>query len=133
MAFSGLFLSASFSPGIASHNSLSSLKARVAAVGTLQINEAESDTNDSDTPRDGATVYKTSCATCHTSGVANAPVLGNVDDWGKRIEQGIDTLVEHAIQGFSGSSGTMPAKGGNASLSDDAVTAAVQFMFDQVK
>ena len=36
----------------------------------------------------------------------------------------MDTLFDHAINGFKG----MPAKGGNASLSDEAVEAAVEYM-----
>ncbi len=119
----------------ANHKSPESLEARISAVGTLNIGAAsmKSSTSDPAASEDGETVYSTTCATCHGSGVAGAPILGEMDDWTDRMEGGIDTLVEHAIQGFTGQSGVMPPKGGNAALSDNAVTAAVQFMVDQVQ
>jgi cytochrome c5 len=76
----------------------------------------------------GESVYKKTCALCHSSGVAGAPIPGNKDEWGPRIEQGKDTLYKHAIEGFTGSKGMMPARGGAATLSDDDVKAAVDFM-----
>ena len=133
VVFSLLFLSASFSPASANHNSAVSLEARVAAIGTLQIAEAGTATDEDDTDdfEDGETVYDATCATCHDNGVAGAPIVGEIDDWAERIEQGIEVLTEHALQGFTGASGIMPAKGGNPALSDDAITAAVEFMVDQ--
>ena len=50
---------------------------------------------------------------------------------GPRIAQGKDTLYKHAIEGFTGAKGMMPARGGGASLTDDEVKAAVDFMADQ--
>lgn len=76
----------------------------------------------------GADVFKKTCAMCHQTGVAGAPKLGDKADWGPRIAQGKDTLYKHAIEGFNGSKGAMPAKGTNPSLSDDEVKATVDFM-----
>ena len=76
----------------------------------------------------GESVYKKTCALCHSSGVAGAPIPGNKDEWGPRIAQGNDTLYKHAIEGFTGEKGMMPARGGAATLSDDDVKAAVDFM-----
>lgn len=73
---------------------------------------------------DGKGTYGASCAACHASGAAGSPKLGDKGAWKKRIAQGMDTLFDHAINGFKG----MPAKGGNASLSDEAVEAAVKYM-----
>ena len=77
---------------------------------------------------DGKATYDASCAACHGMGVAGAPKLGDKADWGPRIAQGNDTLYEHAIKGYTGKKGVMPAKGGNVSLSDAAVKAAVDHM-----
>ncbi|MCP2936072.1 c-type cytochrome, partial [Salmonella enterica subsp. enterica serovar Typhimurium] len=44
--------------------------------------------------------------------------------WSSRIATGLDALVKSAING----KGAMPAKGGNASLSDDEITRAVAYM-----
>ena len=68
------------------------------------------------------------CAMCHQTGAAGAPKLGDKADWGPRLAQGKDTLYKHALEGFNGNKGAMPAKGGNPSLSDDDVKAAVDFM-----
>lgn len=76
----------------------------------------------------GADVFKKTCAMCHQTGVAGAPKLGDKADWGPRIAQGKDTLYKHAIEGFNGQKGAMPAKGGSPSLSDDDVKAAVDFI-----
>lgn len=79
----------------------------------------------------GKSVYGKTCAMCHAAGVAGAPKPGDKADWAPRIAQGKDTLYKHAIEGFTGSKGMMPARGGGASLSDDEVKAAVDFMADQ--
>ena len=73
----------------------------------------------------------TSCAACHAAGIAGAPALGDAASWSTRIAQGIDTLYSHAIKGFQGSTGFMPAKGGNTALSDESVRAAVDYMVEK--
>lgn len=78
----------------------------------------------------GDQVYQQSCAMCHTTGVAGAPKIGDAGAWSDRIAQGVDMLYDHAINGFQGSAGVMPAKGGNTALSDDAVRAAVDHMIE---
>jgi len=82
---------------------------------------------------DGEAVYKKTCKKCHHYGVAGAPKPGDKADWAARGKQGFDTLVEHAVKGFRGSKATMPAKGGNTSLTDAEVKSAVQYMVDQSK
>jgi cytochrome c len=56
--------------------------------------------------------------------------VGDVAGWVDRIGQGMDTLNDHAVNGYQGSNGVMPAKGGNMSLSDDDVINAVAFMVE---
>ncbi len=77
----------------------------------------------------GKAVYENTCAACHSSGVLGAPPIGDQKAWKERIAQGMQTLYDHAIHGFQ----QMPAKGGNPSLSDDQVKAAVQYMVDRSK
>ena len=79
----------------------------------------------------GKSVYGKTCAMCHAAGVAGAPKPGDKADWGPRIAQGKDTLYKHALEGFTGNKGMMPARGGAATLGDDEVKAAVDFMADQ--
>ena len=82
---------------------------------------------------DGQATYESSCQVCHAAGVAGAPKLGDKEAWAARIEQGVDVLVGHAINGFQGQAGYMPPKGGNMSLSDDDVKAAVEYMLQSVQ
>jgi cytochrome c5 len=77
----------------------------------------------------GKKTYSSICVACHGSGIPNIPQLGDAATWAPRIEQGKDTLYAHAIDGYTGKSGMpMPAKGGNPSLSDDDVKAAVDYI-----
>lgn len=80
---------------------------------------------------DGAQTYNQACVACHGAGIAGAPATGDAGAWTDRIGQGMDVLYEHAIDGYQGSAGFMPPKGGNMSLSDEAVRAAVDYMVAQ--
>ncbi|MBV8633858.1 MAG: cytochrome c5 family protein [Burkholderiaceae bacterium] len=81
----------------------------------------------------GEHVFKATCVMCHGTGAGGAPLFGSKDDWAPRIAQGKDTLYTHALHGFTGAKGTMPPKGANASLADDDVKAAVDYMVSKVK
>jgi cytochrome c5 len=81
----------------------------------------------------GEDIYKQTCFACHAAGVAGAPKLGDKAAWGPRIAQGNDTLYTHSIKGFQGKVGMMPPKGGNMTLSDADVKAAVDYMVAQSK
>lgn len=81
----------------------------------------------------GEKIFKGTCAMCHQTGAAGAPIVGNKDDWGPRIAQGAPTLYDHALKGFTGKKGAMPAKGANPSLSDDDVKAGVDYMVSKAK
>ena len=80
---------------------------------------------------DGAVIYDNLCAACHKAGVGGAPML-TAAGLGARASVGKDTLHKHAIEGYTGSAGVMPAKGGNPALTDDQVKATVDGMLDQV-
>jgi cytochrome c5 len=66
---------------------------------------------------------------CHAAGLAGAPKAGDAAAWKARVAQGVPTLHDHAINGIR----AMPAKGGNPSLSDAEVKAAVDYLVAQVK
>jgi len=72
----------------------------------------------------GEQVYQQVCAACHTAGVLNAPKRGDAAAWEPRLAKGIDALYTSSINGI----GAMPAKGGRADVSDDAIKAAVDYM-----
>lgn len=77
---------------------------------------------------DGKKIFGNVCSMCHAAGVAGAPKPGDKADWGPRIAQGKDMLYKHAIEGFTGAKGMMPARGGSATLKDEEVKAAVDYM-----
>lgn len=84
----------------------------------------------------GQSVYSASCASCHTAGIMGAPKTGVKANWTSRLAQGMATIVKKSIDGYSGeykgSKTFMPAKGGNADLTDKQVGDAVAYMVKQV-
>ena len=83
--------------------------------------------------RDGQQVYRATCVACHDAGIAGAPKLGDKSQWAKHIAKGLDTLYASAVNGVQGSTGAMPAKGGNPALSNAEVRAAVDYMVARSK
>jgi cytochrome c5 len=78
---------------------------------------------------DGKKVYDTTCTACHATGVAGAPKLGDRTAWAPRIKTGTEALYASVLKG----KGAMPPKGGNASLDDGEVKAAVDFIVSNAK
>ncbi len=81
----------------------------------------------------GDEVYNTTCVACHGSGLAGAPKFGDKAAWSARIAQGNDTLHQHALEGYTGKAGVMPAKGGMTSVTDASIIAAVDYMVGKSK
>lgn len=82
---------------------------------------------------DGKKVFEGTCSVCHGAGIAGAPKFGDKAAWAPRIAQGTATLYNHALNGLTGKGGVMPPKGGNTSLSDAEVKAAVDYMVAAAK
>ncbi|WP_414812781.1 c-type cytochrome [Neisseria animaloris] len=83
---------------------------------------------------EGKKIFESVCMVCHNANslIPNVPRITNNADWAPRIKQGKEILFKHAIEGFTGKQGgVMPPKGGNSSLSDDEVKAAVTYMVNQ--
>ena len=78
---------------------------------------------------DGKKIYDSSCMACHATGAAGAPKVGDKAAWQPRIAQGMDTLVNHAINGIR----AMPPKGTCATCSDADLRAAVEYMVSESK
>jgi cytochrome c5 len=81
----------------------------------------------------GQEVFAMACVVCHGSGVAGAPKLGDAAAWKARIAQGETVLHQHALQGYQGTAGFMPPKGGRTDLSDQSVINAVDHMVSNSK
>jgi cytochrome c5 len=82
-------------------------------------------------PMTGPQVYNSACTICHGTGVGGAPVTGDAEAWAPRLAQGMDVLIRHSIEGFTGDAGYMPPKGGRVDLSDDEVIGATEYMIEQ--
>lgn len=77
----------------------------------------------------GKTVYDSTCMACHAAGVANAPKTGDKAAWAPRLKAGVEALYASSLKGKN----AMPPKGGNLSLADADVKAAVDYMVSTVK
>ena len=82
---------------------------------------------------DGKKIFESTCTVCHGAGIAGAPKVGDKAQWAPRIAEGMPALYTHAIAGFTGKGGVMPPKGGNLSLSDADIKAAVDYMVAAAK
>lgn len=96
------------------------VRARIQPYGTsLAI-----DPNVPHVDRTGEVVYTEVCASCHGSGALGSPKFKDAGAWAKRNAQGYNTLLTHAMKGFN----KMPARGGDADLTDQEVANAVVHM-----
>ena len=78
------------------------------------------------TPYTGEQLVQKVCSGCHATGMLNAPKIGNKAEWAKRqsANGGLAGLVTAAIKGKN----SMPARGGDPSLSDAEIKAAIEIM-----
>ena len=76
---------------------------------------------------DGQKTYQSSCQSCHASGVAGSPKLGDKAAWAPRIATGVDAMLAVAIKG----KGAMPPRGACAACTDDDLKAAIEYMVSQ--
>lgn len=45
--------------------------------------------------------WSRSCALCHITGEAGAPVVGDTAEWQRRLEQGEEAIINNVIEGFN--------------------------------
>ncbi len=78
------------------------------------------------TPADAklAEVYERSCVSCHAVADTSAPLTGDRESWAPRMAQGMDTLVDHVIEGYGG----MPPLGLCMECEPDQFQALIEFM-----
>jgi cytochrome c5 len=83
-------------------------------------------------PTSGKDLFEQTCSACHGAGIAGAPKAGDKAAWASHIAKGLPTLYDHALHGFTGTTGTMPAKGGRTDVPDAMVEQAVNYMVSLV-
>ncbi len=74
--------------------------------------------------RTGEQVYNEVCSSCHGTGALGSPKFKDAVAWSKRIAQGYETLLTHALKGID----KMPPRGGDPDLTDLEVARAVVYM-----
>ena len=77
-------------------------------------------------PKSGEEVYNTSCMSCHATGAAGAPKLGDAAAWAPRIAAGMDSMLANATNGLN----AMPPKGLCMACSDEELQGAIQYIVD---
>lgn len=80
-------------------------------------------------PRSGRQIYDLHCRACHGKGTQGAPMPGDGYEWGRRRQQGVESLLVHAINGFG--RGLMPPRGGCGNCSDAELRAAILYMLER--
>lgn len=75
----------------------------------------------------GENLYNAACVACHSTGVANAPKLGDSAAWQPLIDRGMDAMMEVTLNG----KGAMPPRGGT-SADEETLRAAVEFMINRL-
>ena len=98
------------------------IKKRLAPIGAVYLEGEKVAVAAPTGPRSGEQVYQAACFACHGTGALGAPK--SADDWAPRIANGMDTLLDHAINGFN----AMPPKGTCMDCSDEEISAAIDFM-----
>ena len=84
-------------------------------------------------PKDGAALYDAVCKTCHATGLVGSPKFGDHAAWAPRIAKGKPALYDHALKGYTGAAGVMPAKGGRIDLSDELIREGVDFLVSKAQ
>ena len=75
----------------------------------------------------GELTYRRFCFSCHASGAAGAPRVGQASAWEERVAQGMDVMLRHTIEGMPG----MPARGMCRQCSDEELRDAISYMVER--
>ena len=74
-----------------------------------------------------AALYQRSCFACHATAASNAPLTGDAQAWAPRMAQGMDTLINHVVDGYKG----MPPMGLCMDCNSDDFEKLILFMAQQ--
>jgi cytochrome c5 len=90
---------------------------RLQKVGAVEIRDANREM------KSGEQVFKAQCASCHATGAAGSPKLGDAGVWAPRLKTGFDSLLTSALKGKNG----MPAQSGGE-FEEFEISRAVVYM-----
>ena len=75
-------------------------------------------------PLSGQEVYDRFCFACHATGVAEAPLFQDAEQWAPRLEKGMDELVRTSFAGL----GAMPPMGTCMNCSEEEMVSAIRYL-----
>ncbi len=78
-------------------------------------------------PKSGEEVYNSACMSCHGTGAAGAPKLGDAAAWAPRIAAGMDSLLANATNGLN----AMPPMGLCMACSQEELQGAIEYMVEK--
>ena len=79
----------------------------------------------------GESLYTANCSGCHDTGRANTPPFSNTTYWQQRRALPYDQLLQHSIQGYTGSYGIHPPRGGYPAMTDEEVKLAMDYLLER--
>lgn len=85
---------------------------------------ATADLSPRTSPKAVRELYLQTCHSCHESGVGGAPRTGDSAAWAPRLEKGMDTLVDNAVNGYR----AMPPRGLCFDCSEAEFAALIRYM-----
>lgn len=105
-----------------------SIQKRIAPVGQIRTAAVEATAGETTAaaPKSAQELYEGICASCHATGVAEAPKTDDAAEWAKRGEVGVDALVATVVSG----KGAMPPNGGSA-YSESEIKTVVEWLLGQ--
>ncbi len=93
------------------------------SVATAEVESVAFDDNQTLTARQ-TQMWAASCALCHVNGNAGAPVVGIAEHWQPRVAKGMQTLLQHTLEGFN----SMPPLGYCMACETQDFNAMILFM-----
>lgn len=75
-------------------------------------------------PMSGQEVYDRFCFACHATGIAEAPLLQDAEQWAPRLEKGMDELLRTSFAGL----GAMPPMGTCMTCSEEEMVNAIRYL-----
>ncbi len=75
-------------------------------------------------PLTGEEVYDRFCFACHATGVGDAPLLQDAEQWAPRLAKGMDAMLQTSLTGL----GAMPPMGTCMACSEEEMIAAIEYL-----
>ena len=102
-------------------------KGSVVLMGLLMLAGCSREAETAAAKHPGEQIYLNTCFSCHASGMAGAPAVGDAEAWSARVEKGREALLQSTLEGVPPG---MPAKGLCADCTDEELGQAIDYMIE---